>query len=235
MNAQECPQDAVWSSGDGAPRARGGLERGGCRGRLRGERGTVRKWRARCRSEGGAGLQNCSTAPRLRQQAAGALARPGRSPAPRVPHDRRGDRRAASPGEEPRRRSSPAAGPRSPRRTRAERAGAALQAHALARSSTSTSISSPASVASATAARAIAATARSDRMPVSPASHRPPRRSRSRRRLAPGSRLNNLLGNPSQAATAVSTPCRNRRSHARRCPRSRWSARAPASGPSTAA
>jgi Integrase core domain len=114
---QECPHDGVWSSRDGASRARGGVERGGGRARVRGQH-AHRAQVARPLSKRGP----CRPAePQLgaapgRQQAACALACDGHPPAPRLPDDRRGDRRAASPGAQH--------GGRPPRPPRARPAGA---------------------------------------------------------------------------------------------------------------
>ena len=89
---------------------------------------TVRKWLARFRSEGAAGLQNRSSAPHL---VANRLPEPWVAmiapPAPRVPHDRPGDRRASASAAQHRGRPSGPARPRPAGGARAERAGAALQ------------------------------------------------------------------------------------------------------------
>jgi hypothetical protein len=60
---QECPHHAVRSSRDGAARGRGGVERCAFEVSTR----TVRKWLARFCSDGDAGLQNRSSAPRSGQ------------------------------------------------------------------------------------------------------------------------------------------------------------------------
>ena len=89
---------------------------------------TVRKWLARFRRDGRAGLENRSSAPhRVANKLPALWLASDCTAVARVPHDRRGDRPAAAPAEEHRRQPSPAAGARSLGRARAEQAGAALQ------------------------------------------------------------------------------------------------------------